>query len=271
LLLVIPMAIAMWSLKRVAQTPWRARTHRWSAPLLLVLVTGVTITPWLIRDAVLLHTFVPISDEGGITVIGTYNATAAHERDPPFRWRFYGAVPSVRRRFRHPQSMTEPQFSSRLETMALQYIGRHPLTPVKVAFDNTLRLLELEGKRAQVYSAAASGLTYGEAHLGVYSFWLLSILAIAGLFTRAVRSVPRWVWLVPVLMWLSVVAINAETPRFREPLEPFLILSAACALAALARRVTAARLPRSALRGVKPRPGQAANPVRPAESDPAPL
>ena len=29
-------------------------------------------------------------------------------------------------------------------------------------------------------------------------------------------------------MWLSAVAINMETPRFREPVEPYLILLAAC-------------------------------------------
>ena len=28
-------------------------------------------------------------------------------------------------------------------------------------------------------------------------------------------------------MWLTVVLVNAETPRFREPLDPFLILLAA--------------------------------------------
>jgi hypothetical protein len=141
---------------------------------------------------------------------------------------------------------------------------------VRVGFDNTLRLLELEGKRAQVISDASIGLTYGEAHLGVYSFWLLLVFAIGGLFTRAVRSVPRWLWLVPLLMWLSVVFVNAETPRFREPLEPFLILSAACAVAALARRVSAAFSQQPAPGGVSAPPDHAEGTVRPPEPDPAP-
>jgi hypothetical protein len=45
----------------------------------------------------------------------------------------------------------------------------------------------------------------------------------------------------PVLWWLSVVPINMETPRFREPLDPFLILLAACALATAAARVSGLR------------------------------
>jgi len=270
LVLVIPMVVAMWNLRHASQPPAWAERHRWTAPLLLVLVSLVTVTPWLIRDAVALHTFVPISDEAGITLAGTYNATTAHESNPPWRWRFFASSPSLRRQVGHQRTMTEPELSSRLESVTLHYIGHHPFTPVQVGFDNTLRLLELEGTRAQRISDASIGLTYGEARIGVYAFWLLLILAIAGLFTRAVRSVPRWLWLVPLLFWLSVVLVNSETPRFREPLEPFLILSAACALAALARRVSTALSARPALAGVSAHPAHAGGTVTPAEKDPAP-
>jgi hypothetical protein len=141
---------------------------------------------------------------------------------------------------------------------------------VVVAFDNTLRLLELEGTRAQAYSARSVGLKYGEARVAAYCFWVLLILAIGGLFTRAVRTVPRWLWLVPLLMWLSVVLVNAETPRFREPLEPFVIMSAACALVALARRVSSARSEQRVAGEVSDRPARTGGTVRPPERDPAP-
>jgi hypothetical protein len=42
---------------------------------------------------------------------------------------------------------------------------------------------------------------------------------------------------VPLLFAISVVLVNVETPRFREPVEPFLIMLAACALAAAAGRL----------------------------------
>ncbi|HTW12975.1 MAG TPA: hypothetical protein VME01_09540, partial [Solirubrobacteraceae bacterium] len=74
------------------------------------------------------------------------------------------------------------------------------------------------------------------ARLGIYSLWLLLLVAIGGLATREVREVPRWLWGVPVVMWVTVVLINAETPRFREPIDPFFVLLAAAALSAAYQR-----------------------------------
>src|SRR5205085_5792301 len=126
--------------------------------------------------------------------------------------------------------LTELQLSQRVEREALHYISAHPLAPLAVAFYNSLRLLELEGRFAWQASTAAIGLPGTTAEVGVVSFWLLCVLALAGLFTRPVRTVPRWVWVIPVLLWLSVAVVNAETPRIREPVDPFLILLAAAAI-----------------------------------------
>ncbi len=52
-----------------------------------------------------------------------------------------------------------------------------------------------------------------------------------------------------MLLALSVVFINVETPRFREPIEPFLVLLAACAV------TTAGAAVRSVLRGAPVRGG----------------
>jgi hypothetical protein len=69
--------------------------------------------------------------------------------------------------------------------------------------------------------------------------------------------------MVPVLLWLSAALINAETPRFREPVEPFLILLAACALSALVRAL-ASRLAGAPVRGDQ-RAAIAAGPGQPVE------
>ncbi len=62
-------------------------------------------------------------------------------------------------------------------------------------------------------------------------FWLVCVLALIGLATRVFRQAPRWLWAIPLLLALSVVLVNVETPRFREPVDPFLLLLASCAVA----------------------------------------
>jgi hypothetical protein len=133
--------------------------------------------------------------------------------------------------------MTEPELGDRLQAQALHYIGSHPLAPVAVAYHNTLRLLELEGAVAWHRSAAAMDIPEGTARVGVDGFWLICLLALAGAFTRLARRAPRWLWAVPILFALTVVLLNVETPRFREPLEPFFVLLAACAVTAAVARL----------------------------------
>ena len=84
-----------------------------------------------------------------------------------------------------------------------------------------MRLLELEGAPAWHASALAIGLHVDVAHTGVIAFWILAGLAVLGAFTPAGPvTAPRWLWAIPILLALSVVFVNVETPRFREPIEP---------------------------------------------------
>ena len=233
--LVLPLGLAAWRLRRTvsAELP-----HAFVGPTLIVVAALVTIGPWTIRNAIELHRFVPVTDETGITLVGTYNRASASNSRVPYKWRIYYGIPGERRLIQQAGQLSEPVLSSKLESQAFHYIGQHPLAPLSVIYHNTLRLLELEGSFAWRASAGAIDLPEQTAKLGVLSFWLLCLLALAGVFTRAARAAPRWIWLVPVLLWLSVAVINAETPRFREPIDPFLVLLAACAVAAAARTVT---------------------------------
>ncbi len=227
IVLALPLAFAVRGLRTAVER------RPLPAPALLIAVALATVAPWVIRDAVDLHTFVPVTDEAGITLAGTYNPVSAAAEHPPWKWRFYGDIPADHAIARIAASLTEPELDGRLEHQALDYIGAHPLAPLEVAADNTLRLLELEGSAAWRASAASIGIPLGFARFAVASFWVLALLAAAGLFTRPARGLPRWLWAIPVLLWLSVVLVNAETPRFREPLEPFLVMLAACGLAGI--------------------------------------
>jgi hypothetical protein len=211
-----------------------------------------------VRDAVELHRFVPVATETGFTLVGTYNAASAADHKIPYKWRVFYRIPGEPRSISHPTGLTEPALSSHLESQAFHYIGKHPTAPLATLYHNTRRLLELEGSFAWEASASSIDLSEATARIGVFSFWALCVLALVGAFTRVVRRAPWWLWLTPVLLWLSVALVNSETPRFREPIDPFLILLGSCALAAAARVVASklaapARSHRGAPEAARPR------------------
>ena len=69
----------------------------------------------------------------------------------------------------------------------------------------------------------------------IVGFYPLALLALAGAFTRRARMAPRFVWLVPVLLW-GIVFVGGFL-RYRTPVDAFLVLLGAAALAAAADRV----------------------------------
>jgi 4-amino-4-deoxy-L-arabinose transferase-like glycosyltransferase len=232
IVLIVPLGIAAWQLPRAGTGTARPRL---TSLALLVVTVVLTLTPWIVRNAIVLHRFVPVADETGYTLVGTYNAASAHDHQIPYKWRIFYAIPGEPHAISHPTGLSEAALGAKLESQALHYIGHHPLAPLAVLYHNTRRLLELEGSSAYRVSAASIDLPEQTAKIGVFSFWLLCLLAIAGAFTRVARRAPWWLWVLPVLMWLSVALVNAETPRFREPLDVFLILLASCAIATAAR------------------------------------
>jgi 4-amino-4-deoxy-L-arabinose transferase-like glycosyltransferase len=228
---------------------WRVGPRRFVGPALLVATTALAILPWTIRNAEVMHRFIPVSDETGITLVGTYNPASAANPGVPYSWRIFYGIRGERALIHEASKLTEPQISGRLQHQALEYIFKHPGAPVSVAFHNTLRLFELEGTFAWQASASAISLPPDMARDGVIGFWIVCVLAFGGLFVRAVRTSPKWVWAVPLLLALSVVLVNVETPRFRAPVDPFLILLAAAGLASVAARLTDRLRNRAPVRG----------------------
>jgi 4-amino-4-deoxy-L-arabinose transferase-like glycosyltransferase len=242
-LMLIPLGFAIWP------TSGGRRRHSLGALGLLLLMAALMVAPWTIRNAVQLHRFIPVSDETGITLVGAYNPDSAAFKPLPYKWRFFWQIGEDAGLRHNAGRLTEPQLGDRLLSQAEDYIGQHPLAPVTVGFRNTLRMLELEGTYAYRASAKALGLHFNTARIGVISFWILGVLALLGALTPFARRAPRWLWAIPILFVLSVVFINVETPRFREPIDPYVVMLAACALAAPATRVASRFSGRSPVRG----------------------
>jgi len=249
-LILIPLIPAVWTGRP------RLQLSALAAPALLIAVTALTILPWTIRNAVVMHAFIPVSDETGITLVGTYNVASAANPQLQYKWRIFYGIPGEHSLIHEAPTLTEPQIGAKLQSQALHYISDHPFSPFVVGYHNALRLLELRGSYAWQESATAISLSNSIAWRGIVSFWVLCVLAIAGAFTRLARTAPKWVWVVPLLLALSVVVVNVETPRFREPVDPFLILLASAGLATLVARLRRAPVVRERRSAMPARAGQ---------------
>jgi hypothetical protein len=130
----------------------------------------------------------------------------------------------------------------------------------QVAEWTTRRMFELGGLDWSRHTASTISVTAGWANGGVICFWVFALLALARAFTSRARSTPLFVWMVPVLLYLSVVFLVVETPRYRTGIDPFVVMLAALAL----RRV----LPGAADREPPP-PDRARYPTSPKAPTPA--
>jgi 4-amino-4-deoxy-L-arabinose transferase-like glycosyltransferase len=227
LILLAPLAFAAW------RSSWRAAA-------ILVAVALVTVAPWTIRNAYELHAFVPTTTQLGWALAGTYNDQARTDPDNPASWRSLFRVPEFRAIDRRHPGEPEATRERRWRSVALEYIREHPTYVATVAYWNTRRLLDLVSRDWSRHTASTVSVTPGWSDIGVVCFWVFAVLA---LFARRVREAPAYVWAVPLLMYVSVVLLASETPRYRAALDPFVILLAALALQRLQEAPDALRQP----------------------------
>jgi 4-amino-4-deoxy-L-arabinose transferase-like glycosyltransferase len=224
LILLLPLAVAVWDGR-----PWRSRAAL-GPPLLLVLAALLTITPWTVRNARELHAFVPISTQFGSALAGTYNDAARADTQNPASWQGLRHVPDYAYLFNRVGETNEAVLEGELRSRSLHYIREHPTYVAKVAWWNTRRILDLASLRRSRATAATITINHFWADRGILCFWIIAVLALAGALTAMARRAPWYVWAMPVLMFLSVVFLVVETPRYRTPIDPFLVLLATAAL-----------------------------------------
>lgn len=186
--------------------------------LVLVAATLVVIAPWTIRSSTALDTFVPTTTQAGFTLAGAYNNVAKDDDRFPAAWRPPVMVPV--------EDANEAELERRFRSDALAFAADHPLYVPRVVFWATVRMLNLADAEIEKLSAHEAGVGDGFVALNRYATWALLALAVAG---ALVARPPPWLWLFPLLLWLSV-AIAIGATRYRTPVDPFLILLAACAV-----------------------------------------
>ena len=192
----------------------------------LLAAAVVVIAPWTIRSSTALDAFVPTTTQAGFALAGAYNDVARDDHDHPAAWRASAleALDLVR------PGMNEADLERAFREEAIDYAGEHPTYPFVVAFWNSARMLNLADADLDEVGAREAGVGKRFSQANRYAFWILALLALAAVATRAVRGTPLWFWLVPALLWLSV-AITIGSTRYRTPVDPFVILVAAAGVA----------------------------------------
>lgn len=199
---------------------------------------AVVMAPWAVRNAEVLHAFVPVTTEGGFTLAGQYNSTVAAPGPLQSVWQIPLIIPDVAARVRplyaRRGGVNEAQLDSALRTIAVDYATAHPGDVLRATANDTLRLFDLgPGHRRQSSiidrELALPGALRGTS--GVFG-QVLGILALLGLalgLRRRGGLGPWWLWGLPVAALLATVIMVGSTLK-RAPLDPFLIVLAAVAI-----------------------------------------
>ena len=219
---IIPLAIAVAT---VGERPLRARLGRAAA---LVGVAALIVAPWTIRNAIELDGFAPVTTEAGSALAGTYNDVTRTDSEWPGAWRPPARLPELASTL-DPVRRDEPAEQRALSRRSLRYMADRPGYVAQVGGWNLWRLSGLEGSDWWHFSGRTLSLPGWTADFSGIGFLIFLALAAVGAFTAAARAAPRWLWLMPALMLLSVMFVVGET-RFRAPIDPFVVLLAALAL-----------------------------------------
>lgn len=223
---------------------WTARPPgigRWAkqaiaAPLALILVCGLMIVPWTVRNYLRLDELVPVTTSAGFGLVGTYNPTADADQAQWVTPYQDPATAEVLLAMDHP---TELEVDDVLRERALDYVADHPGYPLEVAFWNTVRLFDLDGGDYSRFIAPFLPYPNYLTDLAIWCSYLVLAAAVVGAFLRAARRAPLALWLVPVVIFVFMVVTLPASIRYRASLEPFLIFLAALAVVAAYDRFVA--------------------------------
>jgi hypothetical protein len=223
----VPLVVGLWG------RPWRS----WAGvrtPVIALVVAVLVVLPWTIRNAIDFHAFVPISTQSGFLVAGTYNSVSDHDPVNPGAYRPASFDPALRP-IVTDRSLDENQVNKKLSKAGRTYAKDHPGYVPRVLWWNGLRLLGIARPLPTVEAAYEfQGIGRGYAKLALIAWYLAVIAAIGGLLLGALRRADWWLWVVPVLLFASVIVISSDI-RYRAPIEPFVVWAAAFGLTGIRR------------------------------------
>lgn len=190
---------------------------------LFVGVAAACMSPWVIRNAVHFHAFVPTTTDAGHGFYVANNAHALHDRRGfwmPESWAFAMKPGET--------SVGEVEMSRRLTRLASAYLVQHPGAAVKLMARRFATLWRFYPSVEFVGRKAAA--VYGLSYVPLFPFILFGLW----LAHRKGRAVLPNVVLVDLLVLYTtgMSVLFLAMMRYRVPLMPFLLMFAALGLCA---------------------------------------
>jgi len=204
-------------------------------PALAAVAVALVIAPWAVRNALVMDAFVPVATSGWYTASGMFNETSRADPRFPATWRVPLLDPEIAELLEdHPRD-GELERAHRLREYSLDFLREHPTYPAEATARNLLRYAHITDFDLSSESWRSDGLGDRLAPVANVYFMALLVLAAAGIGLGALRKAPVWLWLLPVLLALST-AVVVTAIRYRTPVDPFIIVLAAFAIARLVDR-----------------------------------
>jgi 4-amino-4-deoxy-L-arabinose transferase-like glycosyltransferase len=235
--LLLPVAWLVWTADGDGWRDRRSwRLHLLAAPAGAVLLSLAVVAPWTIRNAVVLHAFVPVTTTPGIGLAGTYNQTSYSNKSSPALWIPAYQDPAIAKMILARPHPTEVEADRDYRKAAIDF-ARHHITYVpKVLYWNTIRLFDLRGTGDATYIARFIPYSRSLTEISVLTSYLVEALAVVALFLGATKRIPKAIWLFPALAFLTVIVLSGNI-RYRASLEPFSVLLASFTVARVVERL----------------------------------
>ena len=189
----------------------------------------VVLAPWTVRNLVTFERPVLISNNANGIFAGAYCRDVFYG-DLIGSWRFQcytGERPGE----------DESEFFARQREQGLDYLRSNPDRLPAVLVARLGRLLDVWDVGQSVFLNDAEGRSSKAARLGIYAWWPLALLAVAGgvLLLRRREDHALRVLLAPVATVVAVALVTYGSTRFRFAAEPSVVVLAATALVAAFR------------------------------------
>lgn len=182
---------------------WRLQENkRWRSAIILTSTAALIVSPWIVRDYVAFHRFIPIRSNGAAEI---YFANVSYSEHPLGNSMEY-------------QNLGEVEFTSVMQSKAIGYLKSH----ARLVLANSFM------RAAQFWSSPDAFLPI------VLSIHLAALLGLVFLF----RFSNRIGWMFAIVLAVFPLLYYASLPfsRYRHPIDPLLFILAGIASSSHARR-----------------------------------